>query len=125
MIIIKGHQALEKHVLTKWQGYWKDQLATWYGMLTHEGQFLEPVMRDIEKFLESTQKFVTGKVFVRMRAYSFEVLGIESDHDLMNSSFGDYGEMNRNWSGDDVKGFTKILANQTKIFHSVNSINHD
>ena len=125
MVIIKAHQALEKHVLTKWQGYWKDQLATWYGMLMHEGQFLEPVMRDIEKFLESTQQNVTGKVFVRLQPYDFKINGIESIHDLMASEFGDYGEMNRSWSGEDVKGFTKILANQTKIFHSVNRLNND
>ncbi len=125
MIIIKGHQALEKHVLTKWQVYWKDQLATWYGMLMHEGQFLEPVMRNIEEFLESTQEFVTGKVFVQLQPYDFKINGVESKHDLMASGFGDYGEMNRNWSGEDVKGFTKILSNQTKIFHSVNQLNND
>jgi argininosuccinate synthase len=121
MIIIKGHETLEKHTLTKWQTYWKEQLANWYGMLLHEGQYMDPVMRNIEKFLTDTQEYVTGTVIVKLTPYNFNVVGITSDHDLMNSKFGDYGEMNNAWSGDDVKGFTKILANQTKIYHAVNN----
>lgn len=120
LILIKGHQLLEKHVLTKWQMHWKDQLANWYGMLLHEGQFLEPLMRNIETFLEDTQATVSGKVRVRLSPYRFEVLGIESDHDLMASKFGTYGEMNRAWSGEDVKGFTKILSNSHSIYFQVN-----
>lgn len=120
LILIKSHHALEKHVLTKWQMYWKEQLANWYGMQLHEGQYLEPVMRNIEKFLEATQSNVTGKVTVALHPYRFNVLGINTPFDLMNSEFGDYGEMNKGWTGEDVKGFTKILANQTKIYHSVN-----
>ncbi|MEL7003832.1 MAG: argininosuccinate synthase [Bacteroidota bacterium] len=119
LMIIKAHHALEKHTLTKWQQYWKDQLAEWYGMLLHEGQYLDPVMRNIEKFLEDTQLYVTGTVELLLSPYRFYVLGITSDHDLMNSKFGDYGEMNNAWSGEDVKGFTKILANQTKIFKAL------
>jgi len=119
LMIIKAHHLLEKHTLTKWQQYWKEQLGNWYGMLLHEGQFLDPVMRNIETFLEDTQSAVTGKVFVRLLPYRFELQGIASDYDLMNSSFGHYGEMNKGWSGDDVKGFTKILANQSKIHHFV------
>jgi argininosuccinate synthase len=115
LIIIKGHHLLEKHTLTKWQQYWKEQLANWYGMLLHEGQFLDPVMRNIETFLRDTQDTVSGTVHVRLLPYRFELQGIESEYDLMNSAFGDYGEMNKGWSGDDVKGFTKILANQSKI----------
>lgn len=121
VIIIKSHHTLEKHVLTKWQQHWKEQLANWYGMLLHEGQFLDPVMRDIEVFLESTQKNVTGTVTVKLAPYRFEVVGITSDKDLMSSKFGQYGEMNNGWSGEDVKGFTKILANQSKIYNSINS----
>ena len=121
LMIIKGHQVLEKHTLTKWQMYWKDQLANWYGMLLHEGQWLEPVMRNIETFLESTQTNVTGEVLLTLHPYRFTVDGIRSDHDLMKSDFGDYGEMNRAWSGEDVQGFTKIMANAGKIFHSVNN----
>lgn len=119
MIIIKAHQLLEKHVLGKWQLYWKDQLGEWYGMLMHEGQFLDPVMRDIEVFLSSTQKTVSGKVFVKLESKNFELQGIESSNDLMGSKFGQYGEMNQGWSGDDVKGFTKILSNATLIQQSM------
>ena len=119
LIIIKAHHLLEKHTLTKWQQYWKEQLANWYGMLLHEGQYLDPVMRNIETFLEDTQEAVSGKVFVQLHPYRFVLEGIESDADLMNSTFGHYGEMNKAWSGEDVKGFTKILANQLKIRHLV------
>lgn len=122
LITLKAHHAIEKHVLTKWQQYWKEQLANWYGMLLHEGQFLDPVMRDIEVFLENTQQNVTGTVTVKLSPYRFEVVGIESDKDLMSSKFGQYGEMNNGWSGEDVKGFTKILANQTKIYNAVNEL---
>lgn len=120
LITIKAHQLLEKHTLTKWQMYWKDQLSTWYGMFLHEAQFLEPVMRNIETFLSDTQVNVTGEVIVQLAPYRFELQGIKSEFDLMNSGFGTYGEMNNGWSGDDVKGFTKILGNQTKIWQSVN-----
>ena len=120
MLIIKAHQMLEKHTLTKWQQYWKEQLGNWYGMFLHEAMYLEPVMRDIEKFLENSQENVTGKVIINLRPYHFQLVGIESEHDLMNSEFGQYGEMNKGWTADDAKGFTKILANQLKIYHSVN-----
>lgn len=120
LIIIKAHHALEKHVLTKWQHYWKDQLANWYGMMVHEGQLLDPVMRDIEAFLAQTQHNVSGTVHVQLSPYQFMVQGIESPYDLMSSAFGSYGEMNQGWTGEDVKGFTKILSNQTKIHYHVN-----
>lgn len=124
-IIIKAHHQLEKHTLTKWQQYWKDQQATWYGMMLHEGTFLDPVMRNIEQFMESTQEWVSGKVKVSLLPYRFQVQGIESAHDLMNSGFGDYGEANKGWSGEDVKGFTKILANSLKIYHAVQDKNKE
>ena len=120
LIIIKAHHLLEKHVLTKWQQYWKEQLGNWYGMLLHEGQYLDPVMRNIETFLEDTQQNVSGTVFAQLHPYRFELLGIESEYDLMNSGFGQYGEMNKAWTGEDVKGFTKVLSNQLKIHHFVN-----
>ena len=120
LIIIKAHHLLEKHTLTKWQLYWKDQLSTWYGNWLHEGMMLDPTMRNIEKFLEDTQVTVTGKVFVTLLPHRFIVSGIESDHDLMNNKFGSYGEMNNSWTGDDVKGFAKIFGNQVGIYHSVN-----
>ncbi|MEM9888498.1 MAG: argininosuccinate synthase, partial [Bacteroidota bacterium] len=97
-----------------------EQLANWYGMLLHEGQYLDPVMRNIEHFLEDTQGNVTGKVFIDLHPYRFELVGIESEYDLMNSAFGNYGEMNKGWTGIDVRGFTKILGNQAKIHRLVN-----
>lgn len=119
MVILKAHHALEKHVLTKWQLNWKDQLALFYGNWLHEGQILDPVMRDIEAFLISSQQNVTGKVFVELMPYRFQVTGIESEFDLMSSKFGKYGEMNNGWTGEDVRGFTKIFGNQTMIYHQV------
>ena len=119
MVIIKAHHALEKHVLTKWQLNWKDQLALFYGNWLHEGQILDPVMRDMEAFLESTQQNVTGKVFVELVPYRFQITGIESKYDLMSSKFGKYGEMNNGWTGEDVRGFTKIFGNQTMIYHQI------
>ncbi len=122
MIIIKAHHQLEKHVLTKWQLYWKDQLSAWYGNWLHEGHFLDPVMRDMEIMMHNTQRTVSGKVFITLHANRFTIEGIESRHDLMNNKFGSYGEMNNSWSGDDVKGFTKIFGNQTSIWHKVNNM---
>ncbi|MBC7829092.1 MAG: argininosuccinate synthase [Chitinophagaceae bacterium] len=119
MVILKAHHALEKHVLTKWQLNLKDQLAQFYGNWLHEGQILDPVMRDIEVFLENSQRNVTGDVFVQLMPYRFQVTGIESPYDLMSSKFGKYGEMNTGWSGDDVRGFSKIFGNQTMIYHQV------
>ena len=121
VIIIKAHHLLEKHTLTKWQLYWKDQLSAWYGNWLHEGQMLDPTMRNIEAFLLDSQKTVTGKVFVTLEPRRFTVTGIESAHDLMSSKFGSYGEMNNGWSGDDVKGFAKIFGNQVGIYHKVNN----
>jgi argininosuccinate synthase len=120
LIIIKAHHLLEKHTLTKWQTYWKEQLSNWYGMFLHEAMYHEPVMRNIETFLEDSQENVTGKVFVKLLPYRFELQGIESDYDLMKSGFGDYGETVKAWTADDVKGFTKIMSNSLKIYHKVN-----
>lgn len=125
MIIIKAHHTLEKHVLGKWQQYWKEQLANWYGMLVHEGQFLDPVMRNIECFLEDSQKNVEGTVFIEIAPYRFQVAGISSKYDLMQNNLAQYGEMNSGWTGEEVKGFTKILANQSKIHQMTNQLNHD
>ena len=123
MVIIKAHHALEKHVLTKWQLSWKDQLASFYGNWLHEGQILDPVMRDIETYFQSSQEGVTGDVFVQLLPYRFVIVGIESPNDLMSSKFGKYGEMNTGWSGDDVRGFSKIFGNQTSIYHQVKAAN--
>ncbi|WMJ72831.1 argininosuccinate synthase [Cytophagaceae bacterium ABcell3] len=121
VVIIKAHHTLEKHTLTKWQLYWKEQLASWYGNAVHEGQFLDPIMRNMEKFMEDTQACVTGTVKVFLAPYRFHIIGIQSDNDLMSSQFGSYGEMNNAWSGEDVKGFSKIFGNQTMIWNKVNS----
>ena len=121
MLILKAHEALEKHVLTKWQIYWKEQMANWYGMLLHEGQYLEPVMRNIEAFLEDTQATVNGTVIIKLAPRRFEIIGIDSNNDLMNSKFGQYGEMPSNWTSDDARGFAKIMANQISIFRKVNN----
>jgi argininosuccinate synthase len=123
MVILKAHHALEKHVLTKWQLNWKDQLSQFYGNWLHEGQILDPVMRDIEAYLESSQKQVTGDVFVQLQPYRFQVIGIESPYDLMSSKFGKYGEMNTGFTGEDVRGFSRIFGNQTSIWNSVKTEN--
>lgn len=124
MVILKAHHALEKHVLSKWQLQWKDQIAQFYGNWLHEGQILDPVMRDMENYLESSQRNVTGDVFVQLYPYRFQVIGIESKYDLMNSKFGKYGEMNTGFTGDDVRGFSKIFGNQTSIYHLVKTDSH-
>ncbi|WP_262245200.1 argininosuccinate synthase [Parapedobacter soli] len=120
IIIIKAHHTLEKHTLTKWQLSWKDQVAAFYGNWMHEGQMHDPVMRDIEAFLASSQQTVNGDVFVELHPYRFTVIGIDSPNDLMSNAFGSYGEMNNTWSGDDVKGFSKIFGNQVSFWHKVN-----
>jgi len=123
IVIINAHKMLEKHTLTKWQQYWKDQLGNWYGMFLHEAQYLEPVMRDIEAFLESSQQNVTGRVIINLMPYNYVLVGIESDFDLMKADFGEYGEVNKAWTSDDAKGFTKIYSMTNKIFHSVQKKN--
>ena len=120
VVIIKAHHLLEKHVLSKWQQNLKEQLSSWYGMLLHDGQYYEPVMRNIEAFLEDSQKTVTGDVFVTLKPYHFSLNGIASKHDLMKSKFGEYGETNKAWNSDEAKGFIKILGTANKIYHSVN-----
>lgn len=121
VVCIKAHHLLEKHTLTKWQLQHKEHLASYYGMHLHEGQYLDPVMRNIEAFLQSSQEMVSGDVFVRLKPYHFSAEGIESAHDLMNAAFGSYGEMNLGWTADEAKGFIKIVANQNKIYQQVNS----
>jgi argininosuccinate synthase len=120
LIIIKAHHTLEKHTLTKAQLSLKEQAATMYGTLLHEGQFLEPAMRNCETLLESTQATVSGTVKVFLAPYRFHIVGIESPHDLMQAKFGKYGEMNNAWTGQDVRGFAKIVSNQAMMFNSVN-----
>lgn len=120
MIIIKAHHLLEKHVLTKGQLYWKEQIAGWYGQQMHEAMYLDPVMRDMEAMMDSIEQNVTGEVEVLLMPYHFSVLGCTSAHDLMSSKFGAYGEVNKSYTGRDVIGFTKVIANPLKIYYSVN-----
>ena len=124
MVILKAHHALEKHVLTKWQLNLKDQLSQFYGNWLHEGQIMDPAMRDVEAFFESTQQHVTGDVFVELLPYRFVITGIESKYDLMSDKFGSYGEMNNGWSGEDVRGFSKIFGNQSGIYHLIKEENN-
>ncbi len=118
ILIIAAHKMLEKHTLTKWQQYWKDQVSTWYGMFLHEAQYLEPVMRDIEAMLESSQENVSGTVEITLHPRTYTLVGVTTDGDLMKTDFGEYGEVNKGWSADDVRGFTRILANPLKIYYS-------
>lgn len=121
-MLIDAHLALEKHVLTRWQLHWKEQVGGWYGMFVHEAQFLEPVMRNLEDFLASTQENVTGSVTLRLRPYNHVVTGVTSKYDLMDAEFAAYGEENRDWSAADVDGFTKLFGNQQKIWHRKNNL---
>ncbi|WP_394750330.1 argininosuccinate synthase [Spongiimicrobium salis] len=120
MIIIKAHHLLEKHTLTKWQQFQKEQQGNFYGMLLHEGNYLDEVMRNIEVFLADTQKKVSGDVFVGLHPYRFDLHGISSQHDLMNAAFGSYGEMNKGWTAEEAKGFIKIASNSGKIYQHIN-----
>ena len=121
LILIKAHHLLEKHTLSKWQQYQKEQLGSFYGMLLHEGQYLDEAMRNIERFLEDTQRYVSGKVFVKLHPYRFELEGIESEFDLMQASFGSYGEMNKGWTASEARGFIRILSNAGRIAEQVHS----
>ena len=120
LIIVKSHHLLEKHTLTKGQIYWKDQIAGWYGQQMHEAMYLDPVMRDMEAMMDSMEIYVSGEVDVMLMPYHFFVTGCRSCHDLMSSKFGAYGEINKSYSGRDVVGFTKVIANPLKIYYSIN-----
>lgn len=118
MLIINAHKLLEKHTLSKWQQYWKEQVATWYGMFLHEAQYLEPVMRDIEAMLQSSQRNVNGTVILQLRPYSYTLVGVESDYDLVKNELGEYGEVQKGWTSEDAKGFTKINSTALRIFYA-------
>ncbi len=122
MVIIKAHHMLEKHTLSKWQLFWKEQVSTFYCNNLHEGLYYDPVMRDIEAMLAQSQEFVSGDTYIKLMPYRFEVIGIESDHDLMSDAFGSYGEMNRAFTGDDAKGFGTIFSLSSKIYNTINKI---
>ena len=118
MVIIAAHKFLEKYTLTKWQQYWKDQVANWYGMFLHESQYLEPVMRDIEAMLESSQRNVSGTAIIELRPLSFFTVGVESADDLVKTKFGEYGEMQKGWTADDAKGFIKVLSTPLRVYYA-------
>lgn len=118
MVIIAAHKFLEKYTLTKWQQYWKDQVANWYGMFLHESQYLEPVMRDIEAMLESSQRNVNGTAIIELRPLSFFTVGVESADDLVKTKFGEYGEMQKGWTADDAKGFIKVLSTPLRVYYA-------
>ena len=121
-IIIKAHELLEKHTMSKWQIFQKETISKLYGMLIHEGQYFDPVIKDIEAYLEKSQRYVSGNVFVELSPYNFKLNGINSKHDLMNDNSGVYGEENLNWSSDDIKGFIKINSNSSRIFKHINKL---
>ncbi len=117
MLIISAHRLLEKYVLSKWQQYWKDQVANWYGMFLHESQYLEPVMKDIEAMLLSSQRNVTGEVTLELRPYSFQTVGVDSPYDLVKNKLGEYGETAKAWSADDAKGFIKVSSTPLRAYY--------
>ncbi|MBO7468248.1 MAG: argininosuccinate synthase [Bacteroidaceae bacterium] len=118
MLIIAAHKFLEKFTLSKWQQYWKDQVANWYGMFLHESQYLEPVMRDIEAMLESSQRNVTGTVIMELRPYSYFAVGVESENDLVKTKFGEYGEMQKGWTSEEAKGFIKVTSTPLRVYYA-------
>ena len=119
MLIIEAHRLLEKSTLSKWQQYWKDQVANWYGMFLHESQYLEPVMPDMEAFLSSSQRHVNGTAILKLRPYGFQIVGVDSPDDLTKSKLGEYGEMNHGWTADDAKGFIKISSTPLRVFYGM------
>ena len=118
MLIIGAHRFLEKYTLSKWQQYWKDQVANWYGMFLHESQYLEPVMRDIEAMLENSQRNVNGEVTLELRPLSFSTVGVDSKDDLVKTKFGEYGEMNKGWTSEDAKGFIKVTSTPLRVYYA-------
>lgn len=118
MLIIGAHKFLEKYTLSKWQQYWKDQVANWYGMFLHESQYLEPVMRDIEAMLESSQRNVTGTAILKLMPKHYETVGVDSTNDLVKSKFGEYGEMQKGWTAEDAKGFIKVSSTALRVYYT-------
>ena len=118
-LIIEAHRLLEKSTLSKWQQYWKDQVAQWYGMFLHESQYLEPVMPDIEAMLTSSQRHVNGTAILKLRPLGFETVGVDSDDDLLKSKLGEYGEMQHGWTSEEAKGFIKVLSTPLRVYYGI------
>lgn len=110
LVLIAAHRELEKLVLTKWQGFWKDQLARFYGDRLHEGQYFDPALRDIEALITSSQSRVTGETRVLLAPGRFQVVGTRSPHSMMDRSVATYGEENRLWTGDEARAYARIAA---------------
>ncbi len=119
MLIIEAHRLLEKSTLSKWQQYWKDQMANWYGMFLHESQYLEPVMPDMEAFLASSQRHVNGTAILKLRPYSFQTVGVDSDDDLTKSKLGEYGEIQHGWTSEEAKGFIKLTSTPLRVYYGI------
>ena len=117
MLIIGAHKFLEKFTLSKWQQYWKDQVANWYGMFLHESQYLEPVMRDIEAMLASSQRNVNGTVTLKLQPYTFSTVGVDSEDDLLKSKLGEYGETQKGWTAEEAKGFIKVTSTPLRVYY--------
>ena len=118
-LIIEAHRLLEKYTLSKWQQYWKELVANWYGMFLHESQYLEPVMPDIEAMLTSSQRHVNGTAILKLRPLGFETVGVDSPDDLLKSKLGEYGEMQHGWTADDAKGFIKVTSTPLRVFYGI------
>ena len=118
MLIIAAHKFLEKYTLSKWQQYWKDQVANWYGMFLHESQYLEPVMRDIEAMLESSQRNVTGTAILKIMPKHFETGGVDSPNDLVKNKLGEYGETQKGWPAEEAKGFIKVTSTPLRAYYA-------
>lgn len=117
MMIITAHKLLEKFTLSKWQQYWKEQVGNWYGMFLHESQYLEPVMRDMEAMLESSQRNVSGTVTLKLRPYCIETVGVDSPNDLVKNKLGEYGEGAKGWTSEEAKGFIKLMSNPLRAYY--------
>ncbi len=117
MLIIAAHRFLEKYTLSKWQQYWKDQVANWYGMFLHESQYLEPVMTDIEAMLASSQRHVNGTVSIELRPYTFSLIGCDTPDDLVKNKLGEYGEGAKGWTSEEAKGFIKVTSTPLRAYY--------
>lgn len=110
--LIAAHRELEKLVLSRQQSFWKQTLGELYGTMVHEARCFDPLARDIEAFLESSQQRVSGEVRVRLFQGAATVIGATSEHSLMNPQLARYGEGSTLWSGDEAAGFSKLYGMQ-------------
>lgn len=109
-LLIGAHRELEKLVLSGQQLFWKESFGNLYGAMLHEGRFFDPLVRDLEAFLSSSQSKVSGDVRLTLRPRCFSVDGVRSPHGLMNPEIASYGEANHLWSGAEAAGFAKLYG---------------